>query len=103
MPTTRVWPWLGLGVLVLVGSVPARATQDDVQRTIYVTARDARGQYVGSLAPGDLLVKEAGRERVPVRVQPSDERLRVALVLDELLAPNAFVRQALLAFVKRLR
>ena len=77
--------------------------QSALERTVYVTARDARGGYVGDLAVTDLQIREAGKVGEIVSVQPSGERLRVAVVVDELLAPDTFLRQAVLRFVQAIR
>lgn len=96
----------GVVAAVLVAVAAAAATgagQAAVQRTIYVTATDDRGAHFSDLAVMDVLVKDGGRAREVVRVQPSSERLRVAIAVDELLAPNLVVRQAIVRFVQRLQ
>lgn len=72
------------------------------QRVVHITATDATG-HLGRLEPADLSVKEGGRQRQVLRVEASTERLRVAVVVDELLAPDGNIRQALLRFIQRLR
>jgi hypothetical protein len=74
-----------------------------VQRTIYVTAVDERGAYVSDLGPADLTIKEGGADRSLVRVEPSRTRLKVALVVEELLVPDDDVRKGLAGFIDRVR
>jgi hypothetical protein len=74
----------------------------DVQRTVYVTATDQAGLPVSDLAPADLTLKEGGRERQILRVEPSQARLKIALAVDELVSADGVVRQAALRFVQQL-
>jgi hypothetical protein len=94
--------------LLLVGAVaatvpPALAqSQVDVHRTVYVTATEKNGDPAMILTAADLKVKENGRERQILDVQPSTEGLKIAIAVDELLAPYTVVRQAVWQFVQKL-
>jgi hypothetical protein len=74
-----------------------------VQRTLYVTAVDERGAYVTDLSVADLIVREAGADRALVRVEPSRTRLKVGVVVEELLVPDDEVRKGLAGFIDRVR
>jgi VWFA-related protein len=74
----------------------------DVHRTVYVTATNQAGDHVLDLTAADLTVKEDGRERQILEVRPSTAPLKVALAIDELLAPYTVVRQAAWQFFQHL-
>ena len=97
---------LTIGIL-LIGTLSgvtllAGGGQGAVQRTVYITATDGRG-YVSDLSAADLTVKDGSKERQIVRLEPSSDRVKVAVVLDELLVPDATIRQAMLRFIQRMR
>jgi hypothetical protein len=87
-----------------IGLVARPAAQGGaaVQRTIFVTAVDERGAYVTDLDSGDFSIREAGAERTLVRVEPSRTRLKVAVVVEELLVPDDEVRKGIAGFIDRL-
>jgi hypothetical protein len=74
----------------------------DVHRTVYVTATDRDGEHVTDLTAADLKIEEDGREREILDVVPSTAPLKIALAVDELLAPYRVVREAVWRFVQRL-
>lgn len=83
--------------------LPAGAqSRSAVQRTVYVTAVDQTGAGVPDLTAADLTVKEGGRDREILRVEPSRSRLKVALAVEESLTPYNVVRQALAGFIDRI-
>jgi hypothetical protein len=96
--------------LVVVGGMVATATvltaaqtAPGVRRTVYFTVTTSDGTYVDGLTAGDLTVKEDGRDRTILRVQRSEDRLKVCLAIDEGLSADDTVRNAALRFVERLQ
>jgi hypothetical protein len=85
-------PWLA-------AAQPAPA----VQRTVYFTATNQAAEYVADLAAGDLTVKEGGKERAIVGVEPSRTRLKICFAIDESLAPDDNVRRAAYRFIEQLQ
>jgi hypothetical protein len=57
---------------------------------------------VSDLTALDVTVREGGRERAITDVSPAKDRLRVAVVVDELLAPDPTIRRATFALAQRL-
>ena len=85
-------------------SLPAVAqTPPGVRRTVYITAADSAGAYVADIAAGDLTVKEDGKDRTILRVEPSDARLKISFAIDEGLTPDDTFRRAAYAFIERLQ
>lgn len=72
-------------------------------RTVYVTAAAANGSPLASLDAADLAVKEGDQLRKVVRVEPSRGTLRVAIAVEERLAPDNDVRRAVANFIDRIR
>lgn len=64
--------------------VTVRATAgEDVVRKVYFSARDANGAAVTDLTAADLTVKEGGKERAIVAVQPATAPLQVLILVDD--------------------
>ena len=96
-----------LASVLLVSAIPlamvsSAQAPDGARRTVYVTAVDHRGDFVSDLTALDLTVREGGRERVIADVSPAKDRLQVAVLVDELLAPDPTVRRATFALAQRI-
>ena len=64
--------------------VAGRATAgSDVVRTVYFSARDAHGAAVTDLTAADLAVKEGGKDRAILDVQPATAPMQVMLLVDD--------------------
>ena len=70
-----------------------------VQRTAYFTAPNQAGAYVADLTAADVTVKEGGKEREIVRVEPSGARLKICFAIDESLVADDEVRRAAYRFI----
>jgi hypothetical protein len=84
-------------------AVPAAEAQTQ-RRVLYVSALDAQGQPVTSLAPEDLRIREDGVAREILQVGRPEEPLHLALLVDTSEAMTRYVqdfRTALKAFVAR--
>ena len=93
-----------IGVLLTAGSLTAHRPNPaaPVNRTVHVTVTDRDGAPVADLAAADFVVKEGGKEREIVKVEPAKTRLRLALGVEERLAPDTQVRLGIFEFVKRI-
>ena len=74
-----------------------------VERRVYFTAIGRDGAYVSDLTPADLTVREDGRDRPILRVEPSTTRLKICFAIDESLAPDDTVRRAALRFMEQVQ
>ncbi len=74
-----------------------------VQRTVYVTAAAVDGNPLAALNAADVVVKEGGQVRQVLRIEPSRAKLQVAVVVEELLAPDSDVRRAVAHFIDQIR
>lgn len=74
-----------------------------VIKTVYVTATDKDGAKVPDLAAADFIVKEGGKTVEIVKAEPAAGRMHLALMIEERLAPDGNVRQAVLDFIKRVQ
>ena len=72
-------------------------------RTIYVTVTDKSGAKVPDLTAADFAVKEGGKAVEIVKVEPATGRMHLAIMIEEPLAPDASVRQAMLDFIRRVQ
>ena len=72
------------GFLIVVPTPIGAARQaPGIQRTVYISATDAKGAFVDDLTPADLAVKENGRVHEIVRLEPATEPSHVAIVVDD--------------------
>jgi len=94
-----------VGVLLTAASLTAdwpRLPAAPLNRTVLVTVTDRGGAPVTDLTPADFVVKEGGKEREIVKAEPAKARLRLALGIEERLAPDTAVRLGVFEFVKRI-
>lgn len=71
-------------------------------RTVYVSITTNKGEPVDDLTPADLVVKEGGKEREIVKVEPASARLRLTVAVEEALVRDGAVRMGLFAFMKQM-
>jgi hypothetical protein len=75
---------LAAGLLIIVLTPIGAARQvPGIQRTVYISATDAKGAFVDDLTPADLAVKENGRVHEIIRLEPATEQCHVAIVVDD--------------------
>jgi VWFA-related protein len=94
-----------VGVLLTAASLTAdwpRLPAAPLNRTVLVTVTDRGGAPVTDLTPADFVVKEGGKEREIVKAERAKARLRLALGIEERLAPDTAVRLGVFEFVKRI-
>lgn len=75
------------------------------ERTLYVSAVDARGEPVEGLGPDAFVVREDGRQREVLRVSRAVEPIDIALLVDNSAAAQPIIvdmRAALSAFVAKM-
>jgi hypothetical protein len=70
-------------------------------RKVYLTVTTGKGAPVTDLIPSDFVVKEDGKEREVVKVEPATARIRLALAVEERLTPDGSIRLGIFDFVKR--
>jgi hypothetical protein len=94
-----------VGVLLTAASLTAdwpRLPAAPLNRTVLVTVTDRGGAPVTDLTPADFVVKEGGKEREIVKAERAKARLRLAVGIEERLAPDTAVRLGVFEFVKRI-
>jgi len=89
--------------LIVLAAVAAAPVQAPAQRAVFVTAAATDGRPLGSLAPADVSVREGGQPRPVVKIEQSRAKLQVAVVVEELLAPDNDVRRSVANFIDRIR
>jgi len=104
-------PRKGIVALLLVCSAAASpaavsdASAQALERSLIVSALDAKGQPVGRLDPADVIVREDGVRREVLRIVPATDPMQVALLVDNTAAAEphiANLRDGLKAFVRGL-
>ncbi|MCX6552774.1 MAG: VWA domain-containing protein [Acidobacteria bacterium] len=102
--TTSLRVLTGIVVLTCLGALPRPARAQGAERTVYVNVFDQSGAPVPALGADYFAIREGGRDREVVRVQPSAVPMHVAVVVDT----SAYVesamdvcRNAISAFVER--
>lgn len=81
----------------------AVAAREPVTRTVYVSVTDAQGAPVTDLTAADLSIKEGGKDREIVKVEPAKARLHLTVLVEERLAPDSSVRTGVFELAKRLQ
>lgn len=76
------------------------AAREPITRTVYVTVVDNQGQPVTDLTPKDFRLRENNRDREIVSVEPASDRMRIAVMVDEVLTPTGGVRQGIGEFAQ---
>src|SRR5262245_33986100 len=94
---------LALAGLATATALLGAQSESGVRRRIYVTATNSAGTHVDTLTAADLTVKEGGKDRTIVRLEPSTERLKICLAIDEGFSPDEIIRRATYSFVERLQ
>ncbi len=92
-------------VAFLPSLAPSVASAQSREITAYVSALDAKGVPLDSLAPTDVTVREDGLAREVLRVTPATDPLQVALLVDNSAASQdiiADMRRALPVFLAAL-
>ena len=98
-----------LVALVAASGLLAAQPADEIVRTVYITAVDDRGDHAGrgnfitDLKLGDITVKEGGKERPVVELAPTQDRLKIAVAVEEMLAPDRVLRLELSRFIAKLQ
>jgi hypothetical protein len=88
---------------VAVVAIAARAAAaPPTSRTVYVTVTSEKSEPVGDLDPADFVVKEGGKERQIVKIEPAPGRMRLTLAVEERLVGDTATRQAVWEFMKRM-
>lgn len=75
------------------------------ERTLFVSAVDARGEPIEGLGPGDFVVREDGARREVLRVTRASDPIDIALLVDTSAAATGMIapmRDALRAFIARM-
>jgi hypothetical protein len=86
-------------------TTPHRLSAQAIQRSLIVTVIDANGARVPDVGPADLIVREDNVSREILRVEPADEPMHIALLVDTSRASRdniSFFRTALPPFVTML-
>ena len=98
-----------LVAILAASGLLAAQSGDEIVRTVYVTAVDDRGDHAGrgnfitDLKPADIAVREGGRDRTVVSVEPTQDRLKIAVGVEEMLAPDRVLRLELSRFIAKLQ
>lgn len=93
---------LTCALAVTVVSAASSAADAPTVRTVYVTVADSYGNPVPNLTAEDFSVKEGGRDCTIVSAEPAREKMRLALMVEDLLAAEPVVRLSLMKFVTRM-
>jgi hypothetical protein len=92
----------GLSLTVAAHSAAQRSGKD---RALYVSVTDQSGAPVPDLGPADIIVREDNLAREVLRVQPAEDPMQIAVLVDTSDAARdhiAHIRQALPPFVAAL-
>jgi VWFA-related protein len=90
---------LACAAFIGAGSVFPVKAAGETTRTLYVTVVDNEGYTVPGLTPADFAVFEGGKQRTITSVAPAAEKVRLALMAEQILVGHRDVRVALAEFV----
>jgi hypothetical protein len=76
------------GVLTLALLAPNAVAAQNTERHVFVTVLDRDGTPITGLTPEHFAVREDGRDRTVVRVQPIDTPMHVAVLVDTSFDPT---------------
>lgn len=96
------WPRAILAAALAL-SAAAEPGAQAVQRALYVSVVDQAGVPVSGLGPSDFIVREDRVAREVLRVDPANEPMQIALLVDNSQASEPLIRdyrEALPAFIK---
>ena len=98
--------WCALAVvLASTASSMVGLAQNDGQKHVFVTALDKDGTPIAGLTAEHFAVRESGRDRTILNVEPLRTPMHVAVLVDTSVAqgtPDETYRAAVVAFVQRL-
>lgn len=77
-------------------------TAAPISRTVYVTVTGDKGALVTDLAPADFVVKEGGKERDIVKVEPATAPMTIAILVEESLSGDRSVREGVFNFAQKM-
>jgi VWFA-related protein len=87
--------------LSFTGAWPVAAQSSN--RSVYVSVNDDDGKGVPDLTAADFEIKEGGRDRAILSVEPARARMRMAILVEESLTPTGGVRIGLAEFIRRMQ
>jgi hypothetical protein len=102
MRTTSSARLSGLLAVAVVAIAARAAAAPPTSRTVYLTVTSEKSEPVGDLDPADFVVKEGGKERQIVKIEPAPGRMRLTLAVEERLVGDTATRQAVWEFMKRM-
>ncbi len=94
-----------VAAFALVFLLPLRMAAQETERQVFVTVLDGDGSPIDGLTAGHFAVREGGRDRPVVRVEPLQTPMHVAVLVDSSVgngAPDEAFRSAIDQFVERL-
>ena len=92
---------LAAAIALAAASFPAAQRSSSRERALYVSVVDQNGAPVPNLGPSDFVVKEDNMTREVLRVQPAEDPMQIALLVDTSQAAQdhiSHMRQALPGF-----
>lgn len=102
--TSRLCGAVACSAGLLVCPSPTRADAQDESRHVYITVLDAAGAPVTGLLPQHFAVRESGRDRTVLTLEPLQEPMHLAVLVDTSASngvQNETFRSAVIAFVER--
>lgn len=97
---SRVYAFLAAACGLVMALAPGLAAREQTSRSVYVTVVNEDGQPVAGLTPADFRLRENGRDREITSVEPATERMRIAVMVEEILTPTGGVRQGVFEFMR---
>jgi VWFA-related protein len=99
------WYVAAIAVALAAALMPATGATQDHERHVYVTVLDADGAPVGGLTADHFAIREGGRDRPVLRVEPLRTPMHVAVLVDSSIGngmPVESFRAAIDGFIVRL-
>lgn len=91
-----------LAAVVVLAPLTVLAAAAPTTRTVYVTVQDGKGTPAADLSAADFTLKEGGKDREIVKVEPATTKMTVAMLVEDRLVADGSIRVGLFEFAKRL-
>lgn len=94
--------FLAAGLASLATAWPHAMASLPAEHSMYVSVTDGKGQPVPNVSVDDLRLREGGKDRAILRIAAPTDPMRIAVLVEESLTMDTYVRLGLRQFVEQM-